>query len=100
MTNGGAISYAESLMGIVEAYSLGEIIGEQTAGTNGNVNPISLPGGYTFQFTGMKVLKHDDTPHHGVGIHPTVPVSRTIKGIREKRDEFLEKAIEVIENAK
>jgi len=100
MTNGGAISYAESLMGIVEAYSLGEIIGETTAGTNGNINPISLPGGYTFQFTGMKVLKHDDTPHHGVGIHPTVPVSRTIKGIREKRDEYLEKAIDVIENAK
>jgi len=97
MTNGGAISYAESLMGIVEAYSLGEIIGEQTAGTNGNVNPIYLPGGYTAQFTGMKVLKHDDTPHHGVGIHPTVPVSRTIKGIREKRDEFLEKALELIE---
>lgn len=99
MTNGGAISYAESLMGIVEVYSLGEIIGEQTAGTNGNVNPIYLPGGYTASFTGMKVLKHDDTPHHGVGIHPTVPVSRTIKGIREKRDEFLEKAIELIENA-
>ncbi len=97
MTNGGAISYAESLMGIVEAYSLGEIIGEQTAGTNGNVNPIYLPGGYTAQFTGMKVLKHDDTPHYGVGIHPTIPVSRTIKGIREKRDEFLEKALELIE---
>ncbi|HMQ98621.1 MAG TPA: S41 family peptidase [Ignavibacteria bacterium] len=100
MINGGAISYAESIMGIVEAYSLGEIIGEQTAGTNGNINPIYLPGGYTVWFTGMKVLKHDDTPHHGVGIHPTIPVSRTIKGIREKRDEYLEKAIEVIENAR
>lgn len=97
MTNGGAISYAESILGIVEAYSLGEIVGETTAGTNGNINPVSLPGGYTFQFTGMKVLKHDGTPHHGVGIHPTVPVRRTIKGIREKRDEFLEKALELIE---
>jgi len=97
LTNGRAISYAESFMGIVEAYRLGTIVGEPTAGTNGDINPIVLPGGYIVWFTGMKVLKHDDTPHHGVGIHPTVPVSRTVKGIREKRDEFLEKALELIE---
>ncbi len=99
MTNYSAISWAETIMSIVEAYKLGTIIGSQTAGTNGDCNRVKLTGGYTFQFTGTKVLKHDDTPHHGVGIHPTVPVSRTVKGIREKRDEFLEKAIEVIENA-
>jgi C-terminal processing protease CtpA/Prc len=100
MTDGGAISYAESIMGIVEAYKLGIIVGEPTAGTNGNVNPIELPGGYTVRFTGMKVLKHDGSPHHGVGIIPDVPVKRTIKGICEKRDEYLEKALEIIENAK
>jgi hypothetical protein len=44
----------------------------------------------------MKVLKHDGSRHHGVGILPTVPVSRTIKGIAEGRDEILEKGIEVV----
>jgi hypothetical protein len=39
MTNSGAISYAESIMGIVEHYRLGEIVGSPTAGTNGNINP-------------------------------------------------------------
>jgi hypothetical protein len=96
LTGGGAISYAESCMGIVEAYKLAEIIGEPTAGTNGNVNHISLPGGYNISWTGMKVLKHDGTPHHGVGIHPTVPVKPTIKGLAEGRDEVLEKGIEVV----
>ena len=28
--------------------------------------------------------------------HPTVPAKRTIQGVREGRDEFLEKALEVI----
>lgn len=28
-------------------------------GTNGNVNPFALPGGYTVVFTGMKVIKHE-----------------------------------------
>jgi len=96
LTDGRAISYAESYMGIIEAYKLAEIVGEPTAGTNGNVNPFTLPGKYTIVWTGMKVLKHDGSQHHGIGIQPTVPVSRTIKGVREKRDEQLERAIEVV----
>jgi C-terminal processing protease CtpA/Prc len=81
VTDGRAISYAESYMGIVEAYHLGEIVGSPTAGTNGNVNPFTLPGGYRLTWTGMKVTKHDGSQHHGVGIQPTVPVSRTIQGV-------------------
>jgi C-terminal processing protease CtpA/Prc len=97
LTDGRAISYAESWMGIVEAYKLGEIVGETTAGTNGNINIVPLPGGYRVVFTGMKVLKHDGSRHHGVGIAPTVPVSPTIAGIRAGRDEQLEKALEILE---
>jgi len=96
LTDGRAISYAESYMGIIEAYKLAEIVGEPTAGTNGNVNPFVLPGNYTVVWTGMKVLKHDGSQHHGIGIQPTEPVSRTIKGVRDKRDEQLERAITVV----
>ncbi|HSG38312.1 MAG TPA: S41 family peptidase [Thermoanaerobaculia bacterium] len=96
ITDGRAISYAETWMAFVEEYELGEIVGEATSGTNGTINFVFLPGGYSLRFTGMRVLKHDGTPHHGVGILPTVPVSRTLAGIREGRDEFLEKAIEVV----
>jgi len=96
LTGGGAISYAESCLGIVEAYRLADIVGEPTAGTNGNVNPFSLPGGFTISWTGMKVLKHDGSTHHGVGIYPTVPVHPTIQGLAQGRDEVLEKGIEVV----
>jgi C-terminal processing protease CtpA/Prc len=96
LIDGRAISYAESYMGIVEAYKLAEIVGEPTAGTNGDINPFVLPGGYTVSWTGMKVLKHDGSQHHGIGIHPTVPVPRTIKGVTEKRDEQLERAIAIV----
>jgi C-terminal processing protease CtpA/Prc len=93
LTNGGAISYAESTMGIVESYKLGEILGEATAGTNGNVNPFTLPGGYTITWTGMKVLKQDGSQHHRVGVQPTIPVSRTQAGVAAGRDEILERGI-------
>jgi C-terminal processing protease CtpA/Prc len=93
LTDGSAISYAESCMGIIEAYKLGDIVGSATAGTNGNVNTISLPGGYSISFTGMQVLKHDGSTHHGVGIKPTIEAVRTVKGISEGRDEVLERAL-------
>lgn len=96
LTDGRAISYAESVMGIVEHYQLGEIVGQPTAGANGNVNPFTLPGGYQFSWTGMRVIKHDGSQHHTVGIQPTVPTARTIRGVREGRDELLEKALELI----
>jgi len=96
LTGGGAISYAESCMGIVEAYELGEIVGSATAGTNGNINPFVLPGDYRVIWTGMRVTKHDGTPHHGVGIRPTVPVERTRAGVIAGQDEVLERAIEIV----
>ena len=96
ITDGRAISAAETLLGIIEHYKLAEIVGAPTAGTNGNINPFWLPGGYHVTWTGMRVLKHDGSQHHGVGIQPTVPVSRTVEGIAAGRDELLERAVAVV----
>jgi C-terminal processing protease CtpA/Prc len=96
MTDGRAISYAESSLSFVEHYKLGEIVGEPTAGANGNVNSFALPGGYSVSWTGMKVVKHDGSQHHTIGIQPTVPCRRTVAGVAARRDELLEKALEVI----
>ncbi len=100
ITDGRAISYAESCLGIIEAYHLGEIVGGPTAGTNGNVISLSLPGRYKITYTGMQVIKQDGSVHHGVGIQPTVSVSRTIQGIREGKDELLERAVQVASGVK
>ena len=96
ITNGSAISYAESCMSIVANYKLGPIVGSPTAGANGNVNPFSLPGGYQVSWTGMRVVNHDDSQHHVRGVQPTVPLQPTIQGVKAGRDELLEKAIELI----
>ena len=44
----------------------------------------------------MDIRKKDGSPHLGVGIKPTVPVSRTLAGVIAGRDELLEKGIEVV----
>lgn len=98
ITDGSAISYAESYMGYIKSYQLATIVGQPTAGTNGNVNSFTLPGGYGISWTGMEVRQHDRSVFHGVGIVPDVYVTKTIAGVREGKDEFLEKAIEVARN--
>ncbi len=99
LIDGRAISWAESYSSIIEHYKLATIVGQPTAGTNGDVNNLNLPGGYSIYFTGLKVVKLDGSQHHGVGTTPDVYVDKTIKGIRENRDEFLEKAIEIANGA-
>ena len=64
-----------------------------TAGTNGSVNTVTLPAGYRLFWTGLKVIKDDETPHHGIGILPTIPVSPTREGVAAGRDEVLERAV-------
>ena len=97
LTGGGAISYAESWAGVFENARLGPIVGGPTAGTNGNINKMMLPGGYLVLFTGMRVRKPDGSPHHGVGIIPTVAVAPTLAGVRSGRDEVLERGLALAE---
>ncbi len=96
ITNGSAISYAESCMAIVAHYKLAEIIGSPTAEANGNINPFELPGGYRVIYTGMRVVNHDDSQHHVVGVKPTILVEPTIEGIRKGKDELLAKAVKLL----
>lgn len=96
--DGRAISYAESYMSFIEGYRLATIVGQPTAGTNGNVNPFALLRNVSISWTGMKVVKHDGSQLHGIGILPDIYVDKSIDGVKSGKDEFLEKAIEVILN--
>lgn len=96
LINEDAISYSESILGYVEGYKLGTLIGTPTAASNGNVNIIRMPGGYSLSFTGMKVTKLNGKTHHGVGVTPDIIVKKTAIGVRNQKDEVLEKAIEFL----
>lgn len=74
-----------------------KVVGSTTAGADGNVtNFIYLPGGIFTRFTGIGVWYPDGRETQRVGIVPDVEVKRTVKGIKEGRDELAEKAIELI----
>jgi C-terminal processing protease CtpA/Prc len=71
-------------------------VGTPTAGTDGDIAIVHLPGGARVSFTGMRVLYADGTPFQNTGILPDVEVAPTLKGIRAGRDEVLEVGIEVL----
>jgi C-terminal processing protease CtpA/Prc len=72
------------------------VIGSTTAGADGNVSEIILPGGIRTMISGIGVYYPNGKETQRVGIVPDIEVKPTIKGILEGRDELVEKAIELI----
>jgi C-terminal processing protease CtpA/Prc len=95
LIDGRCVSYAESVLALVKYYKLATLIGQPTGGTNGNINVFKLPGDYLVSFTGMRVSTPGGQWLHGTGISPDIYISRTIQGVIEGRDQFLENAIKI-----
>lgn len=72
------------------------IIGSTTAGADGNVSVIMLPGGLRTMISGIGVNYPNGGETQRIGIVPDIEVHPTIEGIRNGKDELLEKAIEII----
>lgn len=91
------ISYGESLLGFIDYYNLGTIVGSTSAGTNGSVNSFYLPGGYKIFWTGMIVNKFDGRLLYGKGFQPHIIIDDSIEDIRLGRDGVLYHTITLAE---
>jgi C-terminal processing protease CtpA/Prc len=100
LVNDITISQAEYTTMALRAAPNTVVLGSTTAGADGNVSGIVLPGGVSTMISGLGVYYPDGKETQRIGIVPDIEVKPTIKGIREHRDELLEKAIEVIRNSK
>jgi len=72
------------------------VVGSTTAGADGNVSAIPLPGGFNSMISGIGVFYPDRTPTQRVGIIPNVVSKPTIQGFKEARDEVLEEGLRQI----
>jgi len=70
-------------------------VGSQTAGADGNVVIFEYLGGFRTTMSGNGVLYPDGTETQRKGIKIDIEVKPTIEGLRQNRDEILEKAIEI-----
>lgn len=72
------------------------VIGSTTAGADGNVSTVPLPGGFSSYISGIGVFYPDNRPTQRVGIIPDIEVKPTIAGIQAGRDELLDEAVRQI----
>lgn len=72
------------------------IIGSTTAGADGNVSTIPLPGGLRSLFSGLGVFYPDKRPTQQVGVKIDIPMTPTVAGLAAGRDELVEAAIRQI----
>jgi C-terminal processing protease CtpA/Prc len=72
------------------------VVGSTTAGADGNVSQIVLPGGLRTAISGIGIFYPDKRPTQRIGIVPDVEVRPTIAGVRAGRDEVLEEGLRQI----
>ena len=72
------------------------VVGSTTAGADGNVSLVPLPGGLVSAISGLGIYYPDRQPTQRVGIIPNVVIHPTVRGIRAGRDQVLEAAIRLI----
>jgi C-terminal processing protease CtpA/Prc len=72
------------------------VIGSTTAGADGNVSTIPLPGGFRSMISGIGVFYPDKKPTQRIGIIPNIVIKPTVAGIRAGRDEVIEEALRQI----
>lgn len=96
LVNENSQSSAEYTTMAFRAVKNSTIVGSTTAGADGNISAIFLPGGLRTMISGIGVYYPDGTETQRVGIVPDIVVRPSIEGIKKGKDEVLEKAIEII----
>jgi C-terminal processing protease CtpA/Prc len=92
-----AISQSEHSGLFYESANGTRFIGTPSAGANGDVTDLTLPGGIEVYFTGHDVRHADGRQLQRVGLVPDVAVAPTRKGLHDGKDEVLDRAVEVLE---
>ncbi len=94
LVNAGTQSRGEFTAMAIKAATNTIIVGSETAGADGELIYIDLPGGFTATFTGNGIFYPDRRETQRIGIVPDIKVYPTIEGIRAGKDEVLDKALE------
>jgi C-terminal processing protease CtpA/Prc len=100
VTGPHAVSAAENFMQmLVGSGRLLAVVGRTSAGTNGNITGLTLPGGFSFSYTGLGVRNPDGSSFHGVGIVPDHEVPIVATDLRDGIDRALLESVRVLRQA-
>lgn len=92
-------SASESFLAYMKHENRAVIIGENSAGTNGQPLMGQLPGGGSFGICTMKCFLLDGTSYNNVGIAPDIYVKKRIEDLKVGFDRALDEAIRFLREA-
>lgn len=96
LTDATTISKNEFMVMALQANPRAKVVGNYTAGANGDRTLLSLPGGVIVSFSGSRVRYADGRETQRVGITPDIFIVPTATDIRMGKDAILEEAIRYI----
>lgn len=96
MMNGNTFSLAEEIALQLKRLSNVTLIGQQTAGCNGDATFVSLPAGAKCFFTTVKVIDTSGTMFNSRGLRPDIEVQNSQKDLAENTDSIREAAIKFL----
>lgn len=99
IVDNGTQSAAEACVQLLQTRHDVIVIGNQTAGANGDISVIDLPGGIRTCFSGLGWFYSDGRPGQRQGVRIDVEVQPTIEGISAGRDELLDRAVHILTEA-
>ncbi|NHN27669.1 peptidase S41 [Flavobacterium jejuense] len=101
LVNEETISQSETLVMCLQGVNDAIVIGSQTAGADGwNAGVKIIFNHFVTTFTGKGFFYPDGTEMQRIGIVPDIEIKPTIEGIRQGKDEVLDRAIEYINTGK
>jgi C-terminal processing protease CtpA/Prc len=100
LVDGSSQSAAEHTCALIKSVASVTFVGSRTSGANGGVTRTILPGGIVVNFTGQSVRHADGSQLQRIGIAPDVEARPTLRGIRNGRDDVLQRAIEFLSRGK
>jgi len=96
LVNELTISQSEYSCMLIQAVINTTIVGSQTAGADGDIAIFTFPGGYETAFSGHGIFYPDGRETQRIGIVPDIKITQTIDGIRNGKDEILDRAIQFL----
>lgn len=98
LVNETSVSRSEFFTMAFQKAPKAKVFGSQTAGADGDVSYFMFPGNIPTTITGIGVYYPDGKETQRIGIVPDEEVKPTIEGIKNNKDEVLEKAVKWINN--
>jgi C-terminal processing protease CtpA/Prc len=90
------ISQAEHTGLFLEQAAGTVFVGTPSAGADGDVTVLTLPGGLAVSFSGQEVRHADGRRLQRIGLQPIVRAEPTLLGVRRGRDEVLDAALDYL----